>query len=216
MRYLWRGNLSLLILGFSVLTLGTSQLSVLAQTRQPTNVEIGRLRQQFQQFIRSTKNNSIGAGYIQDRRTQVEKNTRESFVRSWSKIEPGLAPFMGVWYGYENSKHIYPSKTKGCVCVISTGEGYGDFDIGVLSNGVITTSRGGVLFKEGNYLGSGLLRDGRFVENNGEIPFHSPRPLEPLTKLLGNIFESPDKSQVSQQFKAAGCISSRPFINGGK
>ncbi|BAZ29265.1 hypothetical protein NIES4074_17070 [Cylindrospermum sp. NIES-4074] len=82
MRYLWRGNLPLLILGFSVLTLGTNQLAVLAQIRQPTNVEIVRLRQQFQQFIRSTENNSIGAGYIQDRRTQAEKNTRESFVRS--------------------------------------------------------------------------------------------------------------------------------------
>jgi hypothetical protein len=201
---------SLFILGFSLITLAANQLSVLAQTRQPTNSEIDKLRQEFQQFIRSTKNNSIGAGYIQDRRTPGEKNTRESFVSAWSKIEPGLAPFMGAWSGYEDIKNIYPSNTKGCVCVIGTGEGYGTFDIGVLSNGVIKIKRGQVLFKEGNFLGLGLFKDGKFVSSNGEIPLHSPRPIEPLTKLLNSISESPDKSQVNKQFKAAGCISTLP------
>lgn len=85
----------LFILGFSLVTLAANHLSVLAQTRQPTNAEIKRLRQEFQQHIRRTKNNSTGASYLQDRRTQVEKNTRESFVRAWSKAEPGLAPFLG-------------------------------------------------------------------------------------------------------------------------
>ncbi|MEY3256957.1 MAG: hypothetical protein RLZZ29_2092, partial [Cyanobacteriota bacterium] len=177
-RYLQGAKRSLFILGFSLITLGVNELSVLAQTRQPTNAELKKLRQELQQFIRSVKNNRTGVGYlqVQDRLTQVEKKTRESFVRAWSKTEPGLAPFMGIWSGYENSEHIYPSNTKGKVCIVSTGEGYGRFDIGVFSNGVIITNNGQVLFKEGNFLGSGSLRNGKFISSNGEIPLNNPRP----------------------------------------
>ena len=200
----------LFILGFNLITLTANQLSALAQTRQPTNAELRKLRQELQQQIRSIKNNSVGGGYLQDRRTQIEKDTRESFVRAWSKVEPGLAPFIGVWDGYEDTRHIYPSNTKGRVCVVWTEEGYGGTTTGILSNGVIQTSRGEVLFKEGNYLGSGFLKNGRFVGNNGEIPFNSPRPLESLTKLLDYISEPPEKNKVTQQFNSAGCTTSKP------
>ncbi|MDM3845993.1 MAG: hypothetical protein PT116_13325 [Aphanizomenon gracile PMC638.10] len=210
-RYLRWAKPSLFILGFSLITLGVNELSVLAQTRQPTNAEIKRLRQELQQQIRRTKNNNVGAGYLQDRRTQVEKKTRESFVRAWSKTEPGLAPFMGIWSGYENSEHIYPSNTKGQVCIVSTTEGYGSFKTGILSNGLIKTNGGEVLFKEGNYyLGSAFLKNGRFVSNNSEIPLHSPTPVEPLNRLFEYISEASEKNQISQQFKAAGCTSSLP------
>ena len=205
-QYLQGAKRSLFILGFSLITLGVNELSVLAQTRQPTNAEIKRLRQELQQQI-----SNVGAGSLQDRRTQVEKKTRESFVRAWSKTEPELAPFFGQWVGYENISHIYPSKSKGRVCVFETAEGSGSLTIGVFSNGVIKTNIGGVLFKEGNYyLGSALLKNGRFVGNNSEHPFRSPTTIEPLNKLLENIFEASEKKQISQQFKAAGCTSSLP------
>ena len=205
-QYLQGAKRSLFILGFSLITLGVNELSVLAQTRQPTNAEIKRLRQELQQQI-----SNVGAGSLQDRRTQVEKKTRESFVRAWSKTEPELAPFFGRWVGYENISHIYPSKSKGRVCVFETAEGSGSLTIGVFSNGVIKTNIGGVLFKEGNYyLGSALLKNGRFVGNNSERPFRSPTTIEPLNKLLENIFEASEKKQISQQFKAAGCTSSLP------
>ncbi|MFM6138869.1 MAG: hypothetical protein ACKPCP_32830, partial [Sphaerospermopsis kisseleviana] len=201
---------SLFILGLSLITLGANELSVLAQTRQPTNAELRKLRQDLQQEISRLKNNTVGAGYIQDRRTQTEKNIRESFVTGWSKVEPELAPFIGVWYGYEDIRHIYPSNTKGRVCVISTGEGYGRFNTGILSNGVIITNNGQVLFKEGNFLGSGSFTNGKFVSSNGEIPFNNPRPLEALNKLLNYVFEQPDKSQIYQQFKSSSCTASLP------
>ncbi|MDB9451091.1 MULTISPECIES: hypothetical protein [Dolichospermum] len=210
-QYLQWAKRSLFILGFSLITLGVNELSVLAQTRQPTNAEIKRLRQELEQQIRRAKNNNVGAGYLQDRRTQVEKKTRESFVRAWSKTEPELAPFFGQWVGYENSSHIYPSNSKGRVCVFETAEGSGRLTTGVFSNGVIKTNIGEVLFKEGNYyLGSALLKNGRFVSNNSEIPLHSPRPVESLSGLLEYIFEASEKNQISQQFKAAGCTSSLP------
>ena len=208
-RCLRQAKLRLFILGFSLITLTANELSVLAQTRQPTNTELRKLRQGLQQQIRRTKNNNVGAGHLQDSRTQVEKNTRESFVRAWSKTEPELAPFFGLWVGYENISHIYPSNSKGRVCVVETAEGSGRLTTGVFSNGVIKTNIGEVLFKEGNYyLGSALLKNGRFVSNNGEIPLRSPRPVESLSGLLENIFEASEKNQISQQFKAAGCTSS--------
>ncbi|MEH2030434.1 hypothetical protein [Nostoc sp.] len=195
----------LFILGFSLITLAVNQLSALAQTRQPTNAELRRLRQELQQLINSTKKNR--AIHIQDGRNQAEKQARESFVHAWSKVEPGLAPFFGWWWGYEDTRYIYPSNTKGHVCVISSSEGYGSFATGILSNGVIQTSRGEVLLKEGAYLGSALLDKGRFVRNN-DIPFNSPRPLEPLTKL--EISDSQQKNTISQQFNAAGCTNLKP------
>ncbi|MTJ30471.1 hypothetical protein [Aphanizomenon sp. UHCC 0183] len=208
-RCLRQAKLRLFILGFSLITLTANELSVLAQTRQPTNTELRKLRQGLQQQIRRTKNNNVGAGHLQDSRTQVEKNTRESFVRAWSKTEPELAPFFGLWVGYENISHIYPSNSKGRVCVVETAEGSGRLTTGVFSNGVIKTNIGEVLFKEGNYyLGSALLKNGRFVSNNSEIPLRSPRPVESLSGLLENIFEASEKNQISQQFKAAGCTSS--------
>ena len=206
-RCLRQAKLRLFILGFSLITLTANELSVLAQTRQPTNTELRKLRQELQQhIIRLTKNISV---HLQDSRAQVEKNTRESFVRAWSKTEPELAPFFGLWVGYENSSYIYPSNSKGRVCVVETAEGSGRLTTGVFSNGVIKTNIGEVLFKEGNYyLGSALLKNGRFVSTNGEIPLRSPRPVESLSGLLESIFEASEKNQISQQFKAAGCTSS--------
>ena len=203
---------SLLILGFSIITLAANQLSVLAQTRQPTNAELKRLRQEFQQIINLMQKDKIAYGnYMRDRRTSQEKQARESFINAWSKVEPGLAPFFGGWGGYETARHIYPSNIKGRVCVIKTGEGYGSFDTGVLSNGVIKTNGGEVLFKEGNYLAPASLKNGRFVVNLvNDIPLNSPRPLEPLTKLLDYIFKSPEKNKVAQQFNAAGCTNLKP------
>ncbi|MCF4966852.1 hypothetical protein CV014_06845 [Nostoc sp. CMAA1605] len=199
---------SLLIIGSSLIILMANHSSVLAQIRQPTNAELRRLRQEFQQVIKSTINNSVSASYIQDRRTQNEKNNRKSFVNAWSKVEPKLAPFMGVWSGYESSKHIYPSNIRGRVCVIWTGDGSGSMDTGVFSNGFIKTSRGEVLFKEGNYLGSALLKNGKFIRNY-DIPFNSPRPLGSLTKLLEYMYDAQaEKITVSQKFQAAGCTNS--------
>lgn len=199
---------SLFILGLSLVMFSANQLSALAQTRQVTNVELRKLRQELQKAITlSKKNNST---FIQDHRTAKEKQDRESFIRAWSKIEPGLAPFLGWWWGYEDMRYIYPSNTKGHVCVISSNDGgYGSFATGIFSNGVIQTSRDELLLKERAYLGSASLEKGRFVRNY-DIPLNSPKPLEPLTKLFQEISEFQHKSEVYQQFNAAGCTNLKP------
>ncbi|MBD2199505.1 MULTISPECIES: hypothetical protein [Calothrix] len=196
----------LAILGFSLVALAANQLSVLAQTRQPTNAEIKRLRQELQKEITFSKKNN--SSFIQDNRTSKQKQDRESFVRAWSKVEPGLAPFLGSWTGYDLTEYIYPSNTKGRVCIIHSNEGYyGGFSTGILSNGVIQTSTGEVILKEGAYLGSALLENGRFVSKY-DAPLNSPKPLEAVNKL--ELYDFPQKNTIIQQFNAAGCTNLKP------
>ena len=79
----------------SLAVLGVESLPVLAQSqRYPTSTEMQRLRQEFRQLIRLTQTDQVGANYIQDRRTQAQRQNRESFVRAWSNIEPEAAPFL--------------------------------------------------------------------------------------------------------------------------
>jgi hypothetical protein len=212
MQYLQFAKSSVFILGLSLMTLGANELSVLAQTRQPTNAEIKRLHQQFEQIIRrSTKKNTQEANYTKDNRTSQEKQKREYFVRNWSKNEPELSSFFGWWSGFENNRHIYPSNVKGRVCVVSTFERDGSFDTGILSNGLIKTNSGELLLKKGNYLGAVSFNNSKFVVSNN-TPFNSPRPLNSLNELLNSIIEPSQKNQIAQQFKTAGCTNYIPRI----
>ena len=196
-------------LGLSLAIFCTNHLSVLAQKRQPTNADLQRLQKDLQEHVSSLKKNSSIAHYIQDIRTQSEKNKRESFVSRWSKIEPKLAPFLGDWSGYEAGISIYPSNTKGRVCVVSTNGGYGSIATGIFSNGAIQTSRGEVIFKNGNYLGSALLKNGIF-QRNYETPFKSPRVLEPINNGVSGMYDSSEKEKITviQTLKKYGCRSS--------
>ncbi|MFB2917757.1 hypothetical protein [Aerosakkonema funiforme] len=201
---------SLVGLMVSLVVLGAGSLPVLAQSqRYPTVTQMQRLRQEFRQFIRLTQTDQVGANYILDRRTQAERQNRESFVRAWLNIEPEAAPFFGSWSGFEEIRHIYPSNVRGRVCVITTGEGYGSVSLGFVSNRQIRTNNGEVIFKEGNYLGVARLDNNKPVITL-EIPLNSPRPLETTTQLREFIIEVQDKNRVVQQFNAAGCTASRP------
>jgi len=201
---------SILGLVVSLAVLGAGSLPVLAQSqRYPTATQLQRLRQQFRQSIRSIQNDQVGANYIQDRRTQAQRQNRESFVRAWSNIEPEAATFFGSWSGYEEIRHIYPSNIRGRVCIVTTGEGYGSVSLGFVSNGQIRTNNGEVIFKEGNYLGVAKLDNNKPVIPL-EIPLNSPKPLETATQLREFIIEVQDKNRVIQQFNASGCTASLP------
>lgn len=195
-------------LGLSIAIFCTNHLSVLAQNRQPTNTDLRKLQKDLQEHVSSLKNNSSIAHYIQDSRTQAEKNKRESLVSRWSKIEPKLAPFLGDWSGYEAGISIYPSNTRGRVCVASTNIAYGSVTTGIFTNGAIQTSRGEILFKNGNYLGSALLKKGRF-ERNYETPFKSPRALEPINKGISGMFDASEKQKTMliRSLRKYGCRS---------
>jgi hypothetical protein len=58
--------------------------------------------------------------YGGDRRKEYEINRINQFVTAWQKADPSIAPFLGYWIGYEEGLQIYPSNTKGQVCVVLT------------------------------------------------------------------------------------------------
>ena len=190
-------------------------LTPLAQNTSAKNAELQKLRRELKQGVESRKKISVAAVYIEDRRTQTEKQARNSFVAAWSKVEPNLANFMGAWVGYEDVRYIYPSKTKGRVCIIKNVLGDFSFTTGKSLGKAIQTDNGEVLFKEGNYLGTAILKNGRLTSNY-DVPFHSPTPLSALPKFL-NLVDSASvisgnsyRNLIQKRFKDAGCTSQKP------
>jgi hypothetical protein len=202
---------SLLSFGLVLASFAVTPLATLAQGsgKFPTSAEMQRLRQDFQRVIRSHQSNPQSRVYIQDRRSQSEKQSRESFVRAWSQTEPQLAPFLGNWSGYEENIEIYPSRTKGRVCIVTTGEGYGSLSLAFFSNGAIHDNKGAVIFKDRNYLAFARLQNGKFqVFDN--TPLNSPMPLQSIEKLGEYILDLKQRNLVFQQFRNASCTTSRP------
>lgn len=201
---------NLLVFGLSLAILGISDLSAVAQNRKPTTAEIQRLRQELRNNVNSRKG-TVGADYIRDIRTQAEKRDRDTFVNAWSKAQPQLAPYLGGWIGYEASRTIYPSNVKGRVCVLSTDETEVTASTGILSNGAIHTDKGEVLFKEGNHLGTALLKSGRFISNY-ETPLRSPTVLKPIDKLLEPMSHLSTRYQnaIINKFKNTSCTALKP------
>jgi hypothetical protein len=177
--------------------------------RYPINSEINTIRQQLRQQSIKMKSSEPGRSYIRDRRTSSERQARNSFVKSWSKVDSSIAPFLGSWGGYEDTYHIYPSKTRHKVCIIGTGEGHGRFMTGTMSNGNILTENRTVLFREGIYLGGVNIRDGK-PQSIGEIPYHSPTLPKPIVEFTSSSLEEAEKSSIRQGFKENGCISATP------
>ena len=177
--------------------------------RYPTNSEIKTLRQQFRQQITKMKSDRVGSGYIKDRRSSTERQARNSFVKSWNKVDPSIALFLGSWRGYEDTYHIYPSKKHHKVCIIRTGEGHGRFTTGIISNGNILTEERVVLFREGMYLGSGDIYKGK-PQIATDIPYNSPTLPKSVVEMTSSSFEETEKISIRQGFKENGCISSLP------
>jgi hypothetical protein len=196
------------VIGLMVsLTIGvTGSSSVLAQSqRYPTNAELRQLLRTF-----NTVPSSVNSG-TEDRRTLSEKRSLESFVTSWSMVDPAVAPFLGQWGGIEESISIFPSNIRGRVCIIFIGyEGdlsSADFDIGNVSNGQIRTNRffgRSLIIRQRNRLGlAGIYRNGASIS-----AYEFPRPLRiPTNSSLLNL---PNASRIIQQFNVAGCTTSVP------
>ena len=177
--------------------------------RYPTNSEIKTLRQQFRQQITKMKSDRVGSGYIKDRRSSTERQARNSFVKSWNRVDPSIALFLGSWGGYEDTYHIYPSKKHHKVCIIRTGEGHAGFNIGMISNGNILTEERVVLFREGIYLGSGNIYKGK-PQIATDIPYNSPTVPQSVVEMTSSSFEETEKTSIRQGLKENGCISSLP------
>lgn len=201
-REIWKNKHLLALQLLVISTLSINYLPSFAQSeRYPTAAEIPGLRQKLRQQIRDIES----TGQVTDNRNLAERQSRESFVRNWSRIDPAIAPFLGEWGGYEESLAVYPSNTRGRVCLIYIGIQATDFSLGNISNGVIRTSDREVILKEGDYLGIGVV-----MNNKPDIPVAAPyhfsrfmQPAREFAKLSAATTE--EIEQVVRKFNAAGC-----------
>jgi hypothetical protein len=168
--------------------------------RYPTAEEMQSLTRQFQQNILRPNL------YPRDRRTPVEKRKISDFQQAWAKVDPTVAPFLGNWSAIEESKMIYPSTTKGKVCIIETfigDQGTGvDFALGTVINGQVRVSDLTILIQQGNFLGTAST----YQDQASVYEYMNPRSLQhPFT--LSYLKREP---KIIQQFVQAGCTADRP------
>ncbi|WP_293356031.1 MULTISPECIES: hypothetical protein [unclassified Microcoleus] len=205
---------SLLSLIMSFAIIATGSLSVLANSdRYPTDAELKKLRLDFEKQINSFQQTS--------RKDTPEINQLRAFRSAWSKVDPGVVPFLGSYRALEEGKFIYPSNTKGCVCIIDIGlngergntvESHGiSLTVGSVSNGTIRTSNNNVFIIKGDHLGDTYVRGNEARLYGYSLTGSLKAPS--VTHIPGfNINYLPEwvKQEIIQKFKAAGCSASLP------
>jgi hypothetical protein len=174
--------------------------------RYVTATEVQILREKLRQQIQAGQSGNN----ILDRRSLSEKQTRESFVRSWLRIDASVAPFLGNWVGYEEGLGIYPSRTRGRVCLIYIGIQAAEFSLGTVVNGQIRTNQKEVILKQGEFLGIATV-----FNNKADIPvatpYHSPTvPQAARDFARSSRTNAQQVDKVVQEFQAAGCTATLP------
>lgn len=180
----------------------TTSLAQQQSERYPTATELQRLREKLREQIRSSN--------ITDSRSPSEKQSRETFIRAWSRVDPAVSPFLGNWSGYEEGLSIYPSNTRGRVCLIYIGIQEAELSLGTVSNGQIRTNQREVILKEGDYLGVASVRDNKpdiFVETPYSFPVSLRSPRQ-FAQSSGTSTEEVNK--VVREFNASGCRLALP------
>ena len=201
--------------------LGICSLPAFAQIRSeryPTDTEIQRLIAEFRSDIPNFRRSSdLGGDYLKH---PIEKQLFEQvklFERAWSKVDPAVAPFLGTWNAGAPDWSIYPSTTRGRVCVIFNHPSRGGtpnnsyFSLGSVSNGQLrikgesfTGESYRIFIIESNYLGGMSI-----INNRPGISAYVWR--SPLTNFIQSSIPDPQRrSRIIQQFKEAGCTAALP------
>ena len=198
------------LVNFGLITLGiltANSVKVLAQTnfeRYPTAAELQTLREKSRAQIRSGEMGNIGSS--------VDDKERTAFVREWSRVYPGIASFLGEWSGSEEAYAVYPSNTRGRVCLIYIAPTDIDFSVANLVNGQLRSDDKNVMLQEGNFLTFAYVTD-----NKPDIympPFSYASVPQPVREFAQKSAASAGEiDQVIRQFNAAGCTASLPSRN---
>ncbi|MBP0020367.1 MAG: hypothetical protein J7647_22785 [Cyanobacteria bacterium SBLK] len=182
-----------------------------ASDRYPTEVEMQQLRSQLSRRIQELRSGEFRV-YLDDYRTEEERQQYQAFVNAWSQVDPAVTPFLGMWVGYEQTVSIYPSDLRGRVCIIGNNEvGFSGFATGeVMNNTQIRTSDREFIIRSSDYLGiAGIYNGQPFIGD--EIPYKNPI-VPSLPNRLGS--EDPELARQAeralQQFKEEGCLASLP------
>lgn len=199
------------VCGFLCLNLCLMADMVFAQSsRYPTTAEVERVRVQTRKQIQSLTQGSMSY-LIHDRRSLSEKQQIASFVNTWSKTAPAVAPFLGEWRGSEVIVHVYPSLSKQKVCIITTSIGYSNFTTASVVGGNLHTQDRRVLFREGAYMGIAAVVNNQAIHYGSDTPLKPPYPLKSPRQIKsistrthsGNL-----PNWVYQQFETEGCTVS--------
>jgi hypothetical protein len=93
-------------------------------------------------------------------------------------FEPAAATFLGDWSAIEESMLIYPSRTKGQVCIIETfilgmnDSGFA-FTLGKVVRGQVQIDNRKILIRQDAFLGAAGVYNGKA----GLYEYANPRPL---------------------------------------
>ena len=215
-----------LIISTLIIFFGFNNLSALAQQRKPTAAEIQQAKTSLSQQVQSLqKNNSFYS--LRDHRTSEQKQNRNKLVDAWKSVQPEVAPFLGSWLGYETVWMIYPSNTKGKVCIVRAEQGYINLYFGQIADNKLYIKsdpktvanhnngidRSYVFYQEGNYLGVGQIENNQFRQVN-DVPLNSPTaPQEPQFLYDMDLNQLSSASLIAETFKQGGCTVSVPDRN---
>ena len=189
---------------------GSIALTTVFQERAiaASNEEINSLIKKFAREAQDSYARAYG-----DTRLPRQKEWVNAFKASWSKSDLETAQFLGDWSAIEENKKIYPSKTKGKVCIIDTflsrsGLGY-EFSQGEIKGNRIYTDKDVILFlvntNKGKILGTIFKR-----RDNGQLGtygYGNPRPLTNPSQVSSTANDYDNISKLAPQFSAAGCTT---------
>jgi hypothetical protein len=139
-----------------------------------------------------------------DSRSLQERQQIEQFEALWKKNDPTITPFIGSWGAIEETTTIYPTNTKGRVCVVDTfmpsSENNPDsgfrFRMGSVVNGQIQDKQS-TLIREGGLLVSIGVHQGKV----NSYPYAYPRAVSTI--------EDSFPLKIKEQINKNGCISFR-------
>ena len=186
-------NKVMLSLSTCAILLGLNNLSAVSQSEKLADVKV----QQNTELSNTHENRLKSVG----NKNQLKNSNK--LVNAWKKHDPSIAPFLGSWLAYETIWSIYPSVTKGRVCLIRREMDTAVLDVGQVKNGQIHLQSGWVISPKGDRLevtasdfGESLKAFGT-LEEPSQIRNVNSSYLVPLLKA----------------YKQAGCTASLPNVN---
>ena len=128
---------------------------------------------------------------------------RRDLVNASQKQDPSVTPFIGSWKDYETIWSIYPSATKGQVCVVRREMNTAVLNMGNVKNGKIHMETGWVISSQGDKLNVAFP--------DGNIPLTVFGQLKEASELqyVDNSYLVP----LLRKYKQAGCTASYPKNN---
>ncbi|TYQ30950.1 tetratricopeptide repeat protein [Pseudanabaena sp. UWO310] len=187
---------------------GVNVLGAIAQVseRYLSSQEIQDLETQFQ--ISSL--GVTGRG-VTEYRNPSEISQINDFVNAWQKADSSISPFLGNWAGFEEGLSIYPSTTKGQVCVVETFLGGRDDGIQkrigvatVLDGRLLVTGESGkkLIVRKKGVLRSGI--ESEFIAQYSGTNARNTVMAYSLPKPLGTI---------DSRLTRFGCTTSFPSVS---